>query len=119
MKNFDYGKKYHYLTKYLIMFLPLLILILGNFCVKDINILNSINSFVESLFTTLRSNSINGFYTSLLNLIGFNSTSGLAFILESYPLYIIWLYIFDIFVDLFGLLPRLAHKFITKFGGDY
>ena len=119
MKNFDYGKKYHYMIKYGIMFLPLLLLILGNFWVNDVNVLTLLNSYVESLFQSLRSYELNSFYNTLLDTIGFDSSSGLSFILESYPLYIIWLYVFDLFVDLFGLIPRLAHKFITKFGGDY
>lgn len=119
MKNFDYGKKYHYMIKYAIMFTPLFLLILGHFRINDISILNSLNSYVESLFTYLRGISLNDWYSTLLDLLGFNSTSGLSFILESYPLYIVWLYIFDMFVDLFGFLPRLMHKFISKFGGDY
>ena len=119
MKNFDYGKKYHYMIKYAIMFLPFLVLVLGHFWVSDIVITNSITSYVEALFTYLRGLSINNWYSIMLRYLGFNSYNGLSFVLESYPLYIIWLYLFDIIVDLFGLVPRLAHKLITKIGGDY
>ena len=119
MKNFDYGKKYHYMVKYGIMFLPLILLIVGNFRVNDVLVLSNLNSYVEALFTALRGNSINSWYSIMLNYLGFNSTTGLSFVLESYPLYIVWLYLFDIIVDLFGLVPRLAHKLITKIGGDY
>ena len=119
MKNFDYGRKYHYMIKYALMFLPLLVLILGHFWVSDIEITNSIISYVEALFTYLRGINLNLWYNDVIIYLGFDSTTGLSFVLESYPLYIIWLYLFDIIVDLFGLIPRLAHKFITKFGGDY
>ena len=119
MKNFDYGKKYHYMIKYMIMFLPLLLLVVGHFSFTDTNIINDINVYVEALFSYLRGIDMNSWYNDLLVLLGFNASSGLAYILETYPLYIIWLYLFDIVLDLFGMIPRLAHRFISKFGGDY
>ena len=40
-------------------------------------------------------------------------------VLINYPLYCLLVYIFDLILDIFAVLPRLAHKFISKFGGDY
>ncbi len=40
-------------------------------------------------------------------------------VLINYPLYCLLVYVFDLILDIFAVLPRLAHKFISKFGGDY
>lgn len=118
MKNFDYGKKYHYMVKYLLIAFPILLLIVS---------LLSYNSQYNSVLTLLSGMTneflnipFNSWWTQLLSIIGLdNLTNELLVILTAYPLYVLWVYIFDIFLDVFAIIPRIAHKLLSKVGGDY
>lgn len=119
MKDFDYAKKYHYMLKYLILALPILLLLLC--CIMDnLTYYNGLLDYLHSFFSEFRLVEFNLWYNDFLDVIDLRVVNDrYLFILTSYPLYVLWVYIFDIFIDILGLLPRLAHKFISKFGGDY
>lgn len=63
--------------------------------------------------------SFNNWYDNLLSAMNLTIDNDTTYYLYHIPLYIIFVYIFDIIVDLFGLIFRLGHKLISKVGGDY
>lgn len=118
MKNFDYAKKYHYVLKYILLGFPLLLISIS--LISYNSEFSSVLSLVKNLCTEFRSLDLNVWYDNLLSIFDMNNiTNDMLYILITYPLYVLWVYIFDIILDVFALIPRLAHKFISKFGGDY
>lgn len=116
MDKFSYHKKYHYLLKYIVVGLPIILLICS--LISYSSQYNTILEGVYNLSLDLRNLPINQFYNSFLGVLGFeNITNELTYILLTIPLYIIWVYLLDIVVDVFALIPKIAHKFIEKLGG--
>lgn len=119
MQKFDYAKKYHYMLKYFILALPILLFALSYLC-KEMELFESMLDYIEVFFQNLRNVPFNSWYNDFLQVLDLNAILDRhLYILISYPLYILWVYIFDILIDLLAIIPRLAHKFISKFGGDY
>ena len=119
MQNFDYAKKYHYMLKYVVLGLPIILLIIA--CIVDnLTEYNALIDYLHSFFEEFRLIEFNVWYNNFLDVIDLRVVNDrYLYILSSYPLYILWVYIFDILIDLLAIIPRLAHKFISKFGGDY
>lgn len=115
MNKFSYHKKYHYMLKYIILGLPIILLIL--FSISKNNYSSGL-LLIRSCLCNFKNLSINNFYSSIINLIGFNSLSDdLSIIILYYPLWIIWVYAFDLIIDVLTFILKLSHKFIYKFGG--
>lgn len=118
MKNFDYAKKYHYLLKYIVLGLPLLLL--GLSLISYNSEFNIVLALLKSLSIEFRGINFNSWYNDFLNVFSFNNVNNdLLYVLLTYPLYVLWIYIFDIMIDILGVIPRIAHKLISKVGGDY
>ena len=118
MKNFDYAKKFHYMLKYIVLGFPLLLI--GISLISYNSEFNSVLTLIKGLCNEFRNLELNVWYNNLLGVIEMNNiTNDLLYILLTYPLYVLWIYIFDIIIDILGVVPRLAHKMISKVGGDY
>lgn len=62
---------------------------------------------------------VNAWYGSLLTAIGINLTANsLMRVLYVYPLYVIWVYILDLVVDLLLVIVKLGHNALQKLGGE-
>ena len=117
MNNFNYEKKYHYWVKYFVIAFPLLILLFiilnHNIIVSDIE-----NYFLN--FSQILEVPVNSWYFDIIDLIGFRDIldSGSIYgVLICYPLYVFWVYVFDLILDVFTFVPKLAHKLMKKLGG--
>ncbi len=159
MKNMNYARKYHYMLKYFIMALPLLLIFFMSISIcsslnmplgdlityvkepldvqKNIeikywlsdNISQGWYGLVFKSFRTFYSLPINSWYYKILETIGLtfrtSSTDAYDFLYHSslpnfllfYPLYIMWVYIFDLILDIFCFLPKLAHRLMDKLSG--
>lgn len=118
MKNFDYAKKYHYLVKYLLIAFPILLILLS--LISYNSQFNDVMTLLKSYCVEFRSINFNSWWNNLLNLFELNTiTNDLLYIVLTLPLYILWVYIFDILLDVFAVIPRIAHKMLSKIGGDY
>lgn len=116
MEKFSYHKKFHYLLKYIVIGFPIILLICS--LISYSSQYNTILQGVYNLSLDLRNLPINQFYNTFLNVLGFNTiTNELTYILLTIPLYIMWVYLLDIVLDVFTLIPKIAHKFIEKLGG--
>lgn len=117
MKTFNYHKKYHYILKYVVMALPIIILIIG--CASKNNY-NDIITLLTTYFNNFKSLNINQFWQNILALFNFNLLNdNLSNIILNYPLYILWVYLIDLTLDIISIIPRFSHKLLNKFGGDY
>ena len=127
MQNFSYHKKYHYALKYFIMAFPLLLLLFScfvKFNITDSNIqtyLPQLNYSISNFFIQLRDLPLNSWYYNLLDLFGIYTQTYedliIVNVLSIYPLYILWVYIMDLILDIFAMIPKLAHKLLYKLGG--
>ena len=129
MKNFSYHKKYHYALKYFVMAFPLILLLFS--CLIKINnayetdttyYLGKLNYALSNFFINLKDLPMNYWYVSLIENLGFYVQTYEDLIVQNvlviYPLYILWVYIFDLILDLFTLIPKMAHYFLNKLGGE-
>ena len=116
MRNFNYEKKYHYLIKYIIIGLPILLLLVSNFSYN--NYFSDMKQELYNLFVAFRQLNINQWYDNILNTINFNITNETGYIILSMPLYIFWVYVLDLVLDIFVFVPKLAHKLMYKLGGN-
>lgn len=137
MKNMNYAKKFHYMLKYFILALPLLLIVLfylgglsSNISSQDYGFYKSFFDYSQNAFswfvdlTNRIDFGFNHFYTELFNVI-FSvypkdfllRGAHIAFVISMYPLWIISVYIFDLIVDVFCLLPKLAHRLMDKLSG--
>ena len=127
MQKFSYHKKYHYALKYFVMAFPLL-LFLFSFFVKtnfvDLqtqSYIGDLNYSLSQFFINLKDLPLNSWYFQLLDLFGIytqtHSDLVVTTILAIYPLYILWVYIMDVILDIFAMVPKLAHKLLYKLGG--
>lgn len=106
--------KLHYILKYLVLSLPILIIILS-ILVKDLNIYTSVNSSLTIFNDFLIDNS--AWYSSILNIFGvtINDVDTLTNTLLYYPVYIFYIYLFDLVVDTLCFVPRFIHDFIYRY----
>lgn len=105
------------MIKYLIIGFPIILLFLSCFSKLDLN--NSILSFLTSYINSLKNIEINQWYSSILDLLKIDYSTTYSLILSFVPLHILWVYIFDIILDVFCFVPKIAHRFIEKCsGGD-
>lgn len=117
-----FAKKLHYAVKYLIISLPVLFLLLS-LIVK--------NAFDNQYFTQL-SDFLNNFLDSYINKwyfeflkiifgdLSFLTEYNFASFLLYFPLWVFYVYCFDIVLDLLIFIPKLFHSFFEKLGGgDY
>lgn len=117
MKNYSYHKKYHYLLKYFIMAFPLICYILCYFIrFSELEVTSQGEIAFES-FMGFADVPINSWYTSLLDILQIPRLGSFDTLLVYYPLYILWVYIMDLILDIFALVPKLAHKLLYKLGG--
>lgn len=118
MQKFSYHKKYHYALKYFILAFPLICYCLLFICKDYTNLADFVLMPIDFL-GSLASADINSWYFNLLDIIGLLSPLDEVRydILICYPLYILWVYIFDVILDIFAMVPKLAHKLLYKLGG--
>lgn len=122
MKNFAicYKKKYHYILKYLLLALPILITLIFNWNIPDnTNYTGAFESFIQ--FNSKMLNlPLNNWYVSLCSsLFGNDGLTTLISnpygnVILNYPLWVMYVYVFDLVVDVFTLIPKVAHRFIEK-----
>ena len=117
MNNFNYEKKYHYWVKYFVIAFPLIVLL---FIILNHNItqVNINDYFVD--FSSILEVPINSWYFQIIDLIGFREifdSASIYSVLLVYPLYVFWVYVFDLVLDIFVFVPKLAHKLMKKLGG--
>lgn len=94
-------------VKTLVLMLPLLLIVL------PLSVEGGIPLGYE-VFNGFKSLSINLWYSELLSLLfgDMSSCSDLINMISYYPLYVIWVEIFDLVVHVFMLIPELGHKFL-------
>ena len=117
MKNFDYKTKYHYVVKYFIIAFPFIAYLILS--LSGLN--NDLIVDLKTLFVELKNMSMNSWYDSILTQLGLDNIylqSDLGCILVIYPLYILWIYLIDIILDVVLIIPKLGHKLIEKIGGS-
>ena len=112
----NYNKKYHYILKYILLGLPVLLLLLSNISYN--NAFSSLQDVIYNMMVSLRTFSLNDWYNSFIDVLGFETTDKISYILLSYPLYIFYIYLFDLVVDVLAFIPKIAHKFLYKFYKD-
>ncbi len=147
MNNYkmNYAKKFHYILKYFILALPLIILVIAffyPFILKNANLpvnngiptlsFELFNSYLgsESVYLTdfiydfiyFFRTGIFSWFERFLASIGFSFTSITEYFFQqfmfSYLLYVLCVYMFDIVLDFLLLLPKLAHRLMNKLGGE-
>lgn len=115
MKNFDYEKKYHYGIKYLIIGFPVIILLLSS--ISEFSLFEFLLNELYDFFRILTDLPLNRWYFTLISMLGFDIGDGkINTILLSLPLYIFWVYVLDLILDVFTFIPKLAHKLMKKLG---
>lgn len=120
MHRFNYKTKYHYALKYLVLALPILTILLL-YLVKDIDMYHDLLNNFGDFMIAFQNAPINEWYIDIITLIGLDSffiENTVTSIITLYPLYIFWVYVIDIVLDIFTLIPKLAHKFFNKLGGE-
>ena len=121
MNNFNYKRKYHYFVKYLVIALPIIIALLMCFRIPDNSNYNLMLESFSEFLTKLLLLDISSWYTSLLGILSVDvpalMLNPLGLLLISYPLYIFYVYVFDLILDVFVLIPKLFHKFMERVGG--
>lgn len=115
-----FAKKLHYCVKYLIISLPVLFLLLSLIIKDAYN--NQFFGNLLSFFEGFTDCPINAWYYDFLSLIFDSSssfTSDYNFIsyLLYYPLWVFYVYAFDIVLDVLIFIPKLMHSFFEKLGG--
>ena len=94
------------LFKGIILLLPLIACVMSTVVSSKYGTVNlfSLDSF--------RSLSINTWYSSILNVLGFQSllSNAIWSNLLTYPLYLMWVAVFDIIAHIFLFIPNFAHK---------
>ena len=112
-----FKKKLHYALKYLALGLPLIALLFLYFRAPN-DLLNLIeNNPINALFNRLLN--ISPWYNSLVDIVGLELNSDVLsnyFVL--YPLYIFWVYILDMLLDIITGFPRFLHDLVWK-GEEY
>ena len=95
--------------KTIILLLPLITLIMSLVASNTYGVFK--NSFD---LTTFKGLTINSWYTQLINAIGVGGmVSSEAWVpVLYYPLYVIWVEIFDLVVHFFLFIPNLCHKWM-------
>lgn len=120
-----FSKKLHYIVKYLIIALPILLILLsychgafsyGNDSIYKVSL--GLLTNLEGVFRKLIEWPINASYNSLLNVLtGFtyNPNAGsIINVLSVYPLYVFWVYIFDILLDVICFIPKFIHNLFER-----
>lgn len=122
MHNFNYKKKYHYVVKYLVIALPILCTLCFNLFIPDnANYTQAFEMFVQ-FFGNLLNVDINSWYRAIISyLFGVDlftfGNNPYFLVIISYPLYVFYVYVFDLILDVFTFIPKLFHKFLEKVGG--
>ncbi len=94
------------LLKGIILLLPLIA------CVMSIIVSSKYGTVNLLTLDSFRSLTVNSWYSSLLNVLGFQSllSNTVWSNLLTYPLYLMWVAVFDIIVHIFLFIPNFAHK---------
>lgn len=122
-----FSKKLHYIVKYLIIALPILLILLS-YChssfaygTTSVSIVNSYKDLLANLdfvFDEMLLWPINAPYDSLLMVLTGNtynpSDCYILNILTAYPLYVFWVYIFDILLDVICFIPKFIHNLFER-----
>lgn len=100
--------KLHYITKYIFISLPVLMLLFALF--SDTNYVTVVGDMFDFM-TELASYFPSDWYASLLDLIGisYSDLSNISFIITFYPLYVFYVYLFDLILDIICFLPKFLH----------
>lgn len=110
-----FKNKLHYTLKYIVISLPIILILFSWFggSFKDSVDLPFID-ILESCFNTFKGLDINAWYDSLLTSIGLSNNLFYINYLLYFPLYVMWIYIIDIVLDLLLLIPNLLHDFSER-----
>ena len=102
-------KKLHYILKYLVLGLPLILLILG--CFRQNNaFMDIINDFINNITNT----PINEWYSNIIHVFNIDTSNTLTNILIHYPLYIFYVFLIDLVCDIICFLPKVFHKWLNE-----
>ena len=102
--------------------LPILCVLCYNLFIPDnANYTMAFEMFVE-FFVNLLNVDISNWYMSIITyLFGADLFSILSnpyfIVIIAYPLYIFYVYVFDLVLDVFVFIPKLFHKFFERVGG--
>lgn len=108
-----FKNKLHYALKYLALGLPIIALAFLYFRAPNdlINLIS--NNPINELFNDLLD--VSPWYNSLVDIIGLElGANVLSDYFVLYPLYIFWVYIVDMLLDIITWLPRLLHDLVWK-----
>lgn len=108
-----FKKKLHYALKYLALGLPLIALAFLYFRAPNDMITIIENNPINALFNQLLN--VSPWYNSLIDIVGLELGSDVLsdyFLL--YPLYIFWVYIIDMLLDIITWFPRFLHDLVWK-----
>lgn len=110
--------KLHYILKYFILALPLIMMLSYSLAreTTSLTYINNIETGILSLLTNANT-MLNNSYTSVLTLLGINIPTN-AQMLYYYPLWIVLVYIVDLIVDILVFLPKMAHHFLSIEGAN-
>ena len=112
-------KSCHNIIKYSLLALPVILLLLS---------LISYNSQYELVRDELEifgnyflNVPANAFYLEIVDLLGVSTLldTPLGVVILIMPLYIMWVYFFDLVVDVLTFIPKAIHKLVEKVGGKY
>lgn len=122
MNNFkySYAKKYHYMLKYFVMALPLLLLFISYLLELTDSSFNL--SLINDLLVKLKT--FAPWYANILYSLRLFSADLLVDnlftnVLLYYPLYIVCVYLFDLILDVISIIFKLVHKLLNKVVKDY
>lgn len=103
---------FHWVIMTVILLFPLIMVILSGFGNNSILTMNQwCNDFISL--------DVNSWYQTLLNTIGIGvSENQVMFIMYVYPLYVIWVYVLDVLVDIFLVIVKIGHNALERLGVD-
>ena len=109
-------KKLHYILKYIALGLPLLFMLLGLLS-QQANMFQNVVADLNDLMTELLESTNSLWYHDLLNAVGVDVSnfSYVGHILLHYPLYIFYVYLFDLMLDIICFMPKFMHKLMEDF----
>lgn len=83
--------------------------------IQDLTMREDVNQWCASF----RSLPVNKWYDNLLVAIGLGITTSMMMnVIYTYPLYVLWVYILDLIVDIFLVIINFGHNALKRLGGD-
>lgn len=108
-----FGKKLHYTLKYIVLGLPI-ILLMGLIFARTTEYYNFFETFTTSITNTL--DNMATWYASLVEYLNINTENMNIYIrlIIYYPVYIFYVYLIDLLVDVLTFIPKFFHDLLNK-----